>query len=228
MKHSLYRIRLREDVERTPAFWRSVRNPYDVHGMVWRIFSDGARKDRDFIYRLEMQESSPVIYAVSTAEPVDLDGIWAVEEKEYNPVLRTGQRLGFSLRANPIRSKRDEERKQHRHDVVMDAKVLLEQSGCPPDAMPSQEMLVQKEGFSWLSSRAEAAGFVVDEGMVRADGYRQHRFKKPKGTHWVSISTIDFTGVLTVRDPERFEQALYAGIGPAKSFGCGLMLIRPV
>lgn len=228
MTRSIYRIRLRDDVQRTPAFWRSVRNPYDVHGMVWRIFSDGSRKDRDFIYRLEMQEASPVIYAVSTAEPVDIDGIWAVEQKEYNPVLRTGQRLGFSLRANPIRSKRDEERKQHRHDVVMDAKVLLQQSGCPPDVMPPQEALVQKEGFSWLSSRAEAAGFAVDEGMVRAEGYRQHRFKKPKGKHWVSISTIDFTGVLTVTDPDRFEQALYTGIGPAKSFGCGLLLIRPV
>lgn len=228
MKYSIYRIRLREDVERTPAFWRSIRNPYDVHSLVWRIFSDGARKDRDFIYRLEMQESSPVIYAVSTADPVDRDGIWAVDPKEYAPVLRTGQRLGFSLRANPIRTKRDEDGRQHRHDVVMDAKVLLEQSGCPPDAMLSQTELVQKEGVSWLSSRAEAAGFAVDAELVRADGYQRHRFKKPRGKNWISISTIDFTGVLTVTDPDLFEQALYTGIGPAKSFGCGLLLIRPV
>ncbi|WP_220681452.1 type I-E CRISPR-associated protein Cas6/Cse3/CasE [Methanofollis formosanus] len=228
MTRSIYRIRLRDDVQRTPAFWRSVRNPYDVHGMVWRIFSDGARKDRDFIYRLEMQESSPVIYAVSTADPVDLDGIWAIEQKEYSPVLRTGQRLGFSLRANPIRAKRNEEGKQKRCDVVMDAKTVLKESGCSPDAMPSQPVLVQKEGFSWLASRGEAAGFAVDEGMVRAEGYRQHRFKKPRGKNWISISTIDFTGVLTVTDPDRFEEALYGGIGPAKSFGCGLVLIRPV
>jgi len=228
MKHSLYRIRLREDVERTPAFWRSVRNPYDVHGMVWRIFSDGARKDRDFIYRLEMQESSPVIYAVSTADPVDRDCIWAVEQKDYAPVLRTGQRLGFSLRANSIRAKRDDEGKQKRRDVVTDAIELLKKSGCPPDALPPHAVLVQKEGVSWLTSRAEAAGFAVDAEMVRADGYQRHRFKKPMGKNWISISTIDFTGVLTVTDPERFEQALYAGIGPAKSFGCGLLLIRPV
>jgi CRISPR system Cascade subunit CasE len=228
MKHFIYRIRLREDVERTPAFWRSVRNPYDVHSMVWRIFSDGMRKDRDFIYRLEMQESSPVIYAVSTADPVDLDGIWAIEQKDYTPVLRTGQRLGFSLRANPIRSKRDEDGRQKRCDVVMDAKTLLKNSGGLHDTMPSRTDLVQREGLSWLNSRAEAAGFAVDEGMVRAEGYQRHRFKKPRGKDWISISTIDFTGVLTVTDPDRFEQTLYAGIGPAKSFGCGLLLIRPV
>lgn len=228
MMQHLYRIRLREGAATSAGFWQAIRNPYEVHAMVWRIFSDGSKKGRDFLYRLDLQERSPLIYAVSEADPVDLEGIWDVEQKAYQPALKTGQRLGFSLRVNPIRTKRDEKGKQQRHDVVMDAKKLLETSGCPPEARPPEPVLVQKEGYSWLASRCERLGFSVDESMVRADGYRRHQFEKRNGKKNVVISTIDFTGVLTVTDPDRFEETLYTGVGPAKSFGCGLLLVRPL
>ncbi|MBP2146370.1 CRISPR system Cascade subunit CasE [Methanofollis sp. W23] len=220
--HTFYRIHLKDGAGQDPAFWRRVRNPYQVHKMVWRIFSDGSHKDRDFIYRLEMQEHTPVIYAVSTADRVDLDGIWRVDAKDYHPALRRGDRLGFNLRANPVRTKRDEEGRQHRHDVVMDAKYAMEtRDNIEVD-------LVQQEGFAWLASRGERLGFSVEEGAVRVDGYRQHRFRKPRSGRRVTISTIDFTGALTVTDPDLFKEALYTGVGPAKSFGCGLLLVRRV
>ena len=226
--HHIYRIRLREGATTSAGFWQAIQNPYEVHAMVWRIFSDGSRKERDYIYRLEIQERTPLIYAVSEADPVDLDGIWDIESKEYRPVLRKGQQLAFSLRANPVRTKRDEKGCQHRHDVVMDAKKLLDYSACPPEARPPESELVQREGYSWLASRSEKLGFSVDGGMIRADGYRQHRFRKWNGKMNVAISTIDFTGVLTVTDPDRFEETLYRGVGPGKSFGCGLLMVRPV
>lgn len=224
----IYRIRLKDDAARSPAFWRAIRNPYEVHAMVWRIFSDGSKKNRDFIYRMDLQERSPQIYAISTAEPVDLDGIWEIEQKEYRPSLRREQRLEFTLRANPIRTRRDDKGNQHRHDVVMDAKALLELSGCPPEARPTEAVLVQREGVAWLASRADKLGFSIDGELIRADGYRQHRFRKWNGGAKVTISTIDFSGFLTVTDPERFEETLYSGVGPAKSFGCGLILVRPL
>jgi len=224
----LYRIHLREGATTSAGFWQAIRNPYEVHAMVWRIFSDGSKKKRDFIYRLDMQERSPLIYAVSEADPADLEGIWHIDQKDYCPALKTGQRLGFSLRANPIRTKRDEKGHQKRHDVVMDAKKLLEHSGCPPEARPHESVLVQKEGFNWLASRCENLGFSVERGMVRAEGYRQHRFRKWNGRMNVAVSTIDLTGALTVIDPDRFEETLYRGVGPAKSFGCGLLLVRPL
>ncbi|HRD26477.1 MAG TPA: type I-E CRISPR-associated protein Cas6/Cse3/CasE, partial [Methanoculleus sp.] len=86
--HHIYRIRLREGATTSAGFWQAIQNPYEVHAMVWRIFSDGSRKERDYIYRLEIQERTPLIYAVSEADPVDLDGIWDIESKEYRPVLR--------------------------------------------------------------------------------------------------------------------------------------------
>lgn len=228
MMQHFYRIRLREGATTSAEFWQAIRNPYEVHAMVWRIFSDGSKKKRDFLYRLEQREHTPLIYAISEADPVDLDGIWDIEQKDYQPALKTGQRLGFSLRANPVRTKRDEKGNQQRHDVVMDAKHRLKVSGCPPEARPLESMLVQKEGYSWLASRSERLGFSVEEGMVRGDGYYRHRFEKRNGKKDVVISTIDFTGILTVTDPDRFEETLYTGVGPAKSFGCGLLLVRPL
>ena len=62
---------------------------------------------------------------------------------------------------------------------------------------------------------------------VRADGYRQYEFSKRAGKQPVRLSTVDFTGILVVANPSCFLQdALCRGLGPAKGFGCGLMLVR--
>ena len=42
-------------------------------------------------------------------------------------------------------------------------------------------------------------------------------------------STLEFDGILAVTEPEVFiEKCLFSGIGPAKGFGCGVMLVRRV
>lgn len=106
----------------------------------------------------------------------------------------------------------------------MEAKTLLKQRQAEH---PMESEIVQQAGFVWLAMKGEANGFSIREGEVRADGYSQHRFTKPKGKHSVTISTIEFTGLLTVTDPESFIQTLFQGLGPAKGFGCGLMMVRP-
>jgi CRISPR system Cascade subunit CasE len=40
------------------------------------------------------------------------------------------------------------------------------------------------------------------------------------------VSTT-FQGVIEVQQPEKLAELLRKGIGPAKAFGCGLMLVRP-
>jgi CRISPR system Cascade subunit CasE len=64
------------------------------------------------------------------------------------------------------------------------------------------------------------------EGSVIGEAYRQWRFRG-KGGNRISFSSIDCSGCLTVTDTARFESALMKGVGPAKAFGCGLLLIRP-
>ena len=220
------RIRLQPNASENKDFWRNLGNSYQIHRLLWSLFADDPQINRDFLYRCETTKGLPTIYSVSERIPEDESEMWQIESKLYEPNLHVDQRLSFSLCANPIRTKRDDNKKQHRHDVVMNAKNQLKQEGVPRVEWLSEAEIVQKQGFEWLARKGDQYGFMVGEHEVRADGYRQERFYKAKGKHQVNISTIDFTGLLTITDPERFKNALYHGIGPAKGFGCGLLMVR--
>jgi len=42
------------------------------------------------------------------------------------------------------------------------------------------------------------------------------------------FSSVDFLGDLEITDVEKFTKALFQGIGRAKAFGCGLMLVKRI
>ena len=46
--------------------------------------------------------------------------------------------------------------------------------------------------------------------------------------HRIVHSCVDYQGVLQVTNRERFHAAYRRGIGPAKAFGFGLLLLRPL
>jgi len=108
----------------------------------------------------------------------------------------------------------------------MEGKNRLNKNGVPKKDWPPRVDLIQKEGFSWLAVRAEKHGFSIKETEVRVDGYQQHRFHKSRQAKAVSISSLEFSGVLTVTDPEVFIKTLYHGIGPAKGFGFGMIMVK--
>ncbi len=205
--------------------WRALGDVHAFHSLIWELFSDGPDRRRDFLYRLEQGpgSGSQVVYTVSARPPLGGSGLWEIVTKPYDPQVSKGQPFLFSLRVNPVISRRDENGRQHRHDVVMHAKRELREAG---REIPPQARLVQEAATAWLQARAPKAGFAVDAERLRVDGYRQQRWLKSRGRHPVSISTVDFTGLLSVTDPEAFRQALFKGIGPAKGFGNGLLLIK--
>lgn len=89
---------------------------------------------------------------------------------------------------------------------------------------------VDKTLEGWFVNKGEKNGFelVRDEKMnylkFQAESYRWHSLTK-KGKS-AGFSSVDFDGVLKVTEPDSFMKTLFNGIGPAKSFGCGLMLVR--
>jgi CRISPR system Cascade subunit CasE len=74
--------------------------------------------------------------------------------------------------------------------------------------------------------RSERNGFSFLAEEVRIEGYSQYQVAKKGCRTAIRYSTLDFTGLLTVEDISLFQQALCEGIGPAKAFGCGLLLLR--
>lgn len=223
----LNRIQLKPDAAGKSEFWRNFGSEYQAHRQIWELFTDSPERERDFLYRQETFGSMPTFYAVSEREPVNRGGLWHIESKTYDPVLRQGQRLAFVLRANPVRTKCDEKGLHHRHDVVMEVKTRLKKQDPSGMSWPPEPEIVQQTGFAWLATRGERCGFEVGDGEIRADGYRQQRFFKQRKSKPIQISTIDYTGLLTVTDADAFRKTLFSGIGPAKGFGCGMMMVRP-
>ena len=226
------RARLRPNATSSREFWKIVTGPYQIHSMIWDLFADSENRARDFLFRVDTTQGRPVIYIVSQRRPVYQGDVWTIETKDYDPVIFPGQKLAFSLRANPVRTRwtepgEDGRRVQKRHDVVMDAKRAIRKGNESASATFRMSDLVQVEGVRWLQERGKKNGFTVEGNQVIAGGYRTQSFPQGSKNRMVSISTIDFSGLLTVDDPDPFQSALVKGIGPAKGFGCGMLMVKP-
>lgn len=216
-----------------------LQGAYRDHQWLWRFFPAAAGSERDFLFHRRELDGAPRYYVVSSRAPEPADAAWQVRTQAYAPRLSAGTRLGFELRANPVVTRREAD-KHRRHDVVMDAKKRLlaerqlarwqdwpaDRTGPDgrPDSRPALYELVQQSCSAWLQARAERAGFALDAEALAVDAYAQHGGKRGE----LHFSTVDFRGVLRITDPGRFVQALHQGIGPAKAFGCGLLLVRPL
>jgi len=213
------RISVREGAASSHRFWSAFRSPYTVHQAIWSLFGDRPDRERDFLYHVKEASGPPVVYALSARQPASSHELWSVQATDFAPKLQEGMRLGFLLRANAVKT-----RQGKRHDVIMEEKHRLKAQNVPRAAWPPEAELVQEASAAWLRARSEKAGFRVH--AVRGDSYRQHDFSKQEGRH-VSFSTVDFTGLLEVLDPTCFfRETLCHGIGHAKGFGCGMILIR--
>lgn len=192
---------------------------YGLHQAVWDLFADNPKRRRDFLYRLDFVERMPLVYTISHRSPNDVKRLWHIESKEYLPKVEKGMKMGFSARVSPT-VKRDGKR----HDVVMDAKYKAGMSDSN-GKVSTQELIADSCG-KWLEKRVQENGFKTLQ--FRADGYQQSRFNKAKGGKPVRYSTVDITGVLKVVEQKPFVDMLFAGLGPEKAFGCGLMLVRKI
>jgi CRISPR system Cascade subunit CasE len=194
---------------------------YADHRLLWSFFPWSVAR-REFLFRRIDGDRRPSFLVVSPNEPVSPGVAWAVESKPYEPELRVGDALRFSLRANPVVRRRTDDGRQARHDVVMDAKRRTSTG----DSAERQSMstLIGRSGHEWLEGRAGRLGFELARDGVVCTGYRQHRIRRRGNA--ITFSSVDFDGLLTVTEPAAFTEALLRGIGPSKAFGCGLLLVR--
>ena len=248
-------IQPRVQHERQAAYERTRGSAYEDHQWLWERFFPAPRgTPRDFVFRRLDGGVAARFYVVSARPPHnDVPG-WEAKTKPepYAPKVGVGERLHFELRANPVVSRRgvalvhaDGSAKvrasgKHagtpchkiiRHDVVMDAKKrLLAERGLThwqdwndADKPPAHE-IAHQACAQWLVASGHERGFAVDEASLSVEAYTQHRGKAAK----LRFSSVDFAGELRVLDPDKFAVALTCGIGHAKAFGCGLLLVRRV
>lgn len=197
---------------------------YREHQLIWKLLPRDPGAERDFLFRADIHNGRPCYLLLSQRQPEADPAIWKVETKPYRPKIRRGERLAFSLRANPIVARKGEDGRSHRHDIVMDAKKQLGWSRLPSSERPSLSRLIQQAGETWLKQRLARHGAALQ--LVRVDRYLPQKNGRGEGQAAISHSTLDFEGILEVTDPEPFIRLLYNGLGPAKAFGCGLLLVR--
>lgn len=191
------------------------------HHLVWSLFADTAERKRDFLWR-EIGAGSFLI--LSARHPEDRHGLFDISEpKPFTPVLEPGDRLRFSLRANPVVQRRHPERRRSvKHDVVMDGLRSLAEG----ERARHRLAAVSDKGLAWLERQGAKAGFGFRSGDVAVDGYDRHRISRAGSAPPMSYSTLDYEGILSVTDPAALLPAVAQGFGGAKAYGCGLMLIR--
>ncbi len=198
------------------------------HKLIWSLFSDNENRTRDFLWR---EDKYGEFFTLSTRQPQDKNNMFNIESKPFEPNLAAGDSLIFSLRANPVVSRRgasEGKRRGKRIDVVMDRLKPCKQHdpdrGDPGERRFVRDKLIVEAGQGWLKQQGVRYGFHPD--LVRVDGYHQHILPRKGGKRPGNISTLDFEGRLTVTDPDKFLARLTTGFGSAKAFGCGLMMIR--
>ena len=128
--------------------------------------------------------------------------------REIQPRPAAGQRLAFVLTANPIKTI---------VDAQLDAKLGKQSGKC---RVP---LIKEEEQRQWLLRK------LADAGTVEAVSVLPHAptyFRK--GSRGGKLVTVTFEGVLNVTNPDCLVGFLENGIGPAKAFGCGLLLVRRI
>lgn len=205
------------------------------HRLVWSLFPEGLT-ERPFLYR----EAAPShaggraargeFHVLSRLPPGDGGGLFTVETRRFAPDLRPGDRLRFSLRANPTaqrsETRADGSRRSIRTDVVMRALHPIDEGSARIEARPA---LIRSAGLGWLTAQAEKSGFRLPApDAVAIDGYEQFLVDPEgrRGGRRAVHSRLDFDGELEVTDPAAFLARLATGFGRARAFGNGLMLIR--
>nr|WP_123589572.1 type I-E CRISPR-associated protein Cas6/Cse3/CasE [Salinisphaera halophila] len=230
----LSRVRLdMNQLDRDTLLRVLVGDAYAAHQLLWKLFSDDDQ--RRFLFRQEIESEQspsavpkglPLFYVLSDREPAQSFDWLEVESKRFDPQLRSGDRLGFKLRANPtVARPAGAGKRSQRSDVMMHAKFGFPQAD---RNSPECQAAMEAAAIRWLARQGDKAGFAL-RAETAVETYRQHELSKRNGgNRTVQFSSVDYSGLLEVTDADRFIEAMARGFGRAKAFGCGLMLIRRV
>lgn len=198
--------------------WEFARNPYELHRQLWRLFpgeeketrSNGEELRQGFLFRIEDNPTGrPACLLVQSRRAPDaVSGVVLVGTREIQPQPVAGQRLAFLLTANPVKTITDA---QH------DAKPSKKSEKCRVPLIKEED---QRE---WITRKlANACKIEAANVLPHAPIYFR------KGNRGGKLATVTFDGVLRVSDPTRMTELLENGVGPAKGFGCGLLLVRRI
>lgn len=191
-------------------------DPYQMHKRIWDALPYDPGAKRDFLFRSDVSNDVVRILLLSERIPTNsCEMEW--KTTELAPSFLGHGTYRFRLRANPTHRCKtyDIERGEEKHRRFA--------------------LLGKEEIREWFLRKFTDAGCEIRN--IEEDGVKIHdlevsppkrlRFNNrsaKKGT----IYAVDASGSFIVRDEAAFRAAFDAGIGPAKGFGFGLLILQPV
>jgi CRISPR system Cascade subunit CasE len=196
-----------------------------AHRVLWLLFQDIPDARRDFLWR---DEGNGRYLILSQRSPTDPLGLFELESKSFEPSLTVGDRLAFTLRANPVVASKGalapESRAQRERGKKVDVVMHALHKVAKTERKAVRDRVASTAGTQWLTAQGEKSGFKL-ASAPEIDGYAQIAVERRRGRS-AGFSVLDFKGIVEVTDPTAFVDKLACGFGSAKAFGCGLMLIR--
>ena len=187
------------------------------HRLIWHVFSDSQARKRDFLWR---HDGKGRFMTLSARPPAESGLFLPPEVKAFEPRLRKGDRLRYVLRANATRTRRVDQGRSQRVDVVMD---LLHEVPTGNGRAVARPRLAAEAAEAWMRGQGGKKGYTplstVTEGYSTLELGRKRR-------EGATFGILDLSGEIEITDPDAFLSALAQGFGRAKAWGCGLMLIR--
>ncbi len=199
---------------------RDIVHPYELHRTLMRAFEHEPDVRNRVLFRVEpvrralRSEYVPVLVQSSDIYPdwsfLEDMGDYALDVppvKEVQVQLRRGMVYAFRLVANPTKK-------------IQGNRVPL----IHPETV-EREGKVYEGYYTWLERKAEQHGFGIMHAIGAPFRLGQSAHGKVSGKARIPHFGVRFDGVLVVNAPERMEEALRSGIGPAKAFGFGLLTL---
>ena len=185
-----------------PLAWavkRGLGDPYRLHQWIWDALPDDPDARRDFLFRADSLGERLRILLLSERVPAATgDAAWKTTEVSGSFLGHGAYR--FQLRANPTFRRASD----HRRLGIFDEGAIRD----------------------WFTRKFASAG--CELRGLETSAPRALHFRKGGGARQGTLSAVDASGGLVVRDEAAFRAAFDAGIGPAKGFGFGLILLQPV
>lgn len=226
-------------------------NPHRVHAMVQRGIPDQPVTERT-LWRWEHPDPRQPHLLVLTQSRPDWTHIaeqagWPNADgehfttRDYAPLfahLAIGRRFAFKLTANPV---------QNTNEPLKPSPQQAERRAANPKRRSDRlGHRTAPQQLTWLLAKQERCGFTiptltlataenpdVDADLVVPDVRISTRnrltFKKRgEDPNPITLNTATYEGTLTVTNPTTLRNTLTTGLGPAKSYGCGLLTLAPL
>lgn len=206
-----------------------IRDCYDWHQRAWEMFPGRPKGHlRPFLFRALEKDEGCDLWLMCREEPTRPDWVvgntWKVSSIGENFPFHS--RYRFDLLANPTRRDESRDRWQGRERVRGKHRRF--------------NLTETSEQRDWLLRKANEHGFALvrrevedEKGNIREDSTleleprRDFRFTRKDHSHGLHIG-VHYRGYLEVTDRQKFAETFKQGIGAAKSFGFGLLLLTPL